>query len=79
MSSDHTLDLDPEGSYPWGMAKRTGKNRSVLLRPEQDDALTRLIEETGINRNQIFRLVATRMTPLDVTELLTREPADRQR
>ena len=47
----------------------TGIHRTVVLRPEMDERLSKLLSATGLNRNELFRLVATRMTPKDVAEL----------
>lgn len=47
----------------------TGIHRTVVLRPEMDVRLTKLLEATGLNRNELFRLVACRMNPKDVEEL----------
>ena len=59
------------------MVQRTGKIRCANLRPFEDEALNALVEETGVNRNRLIRLVATRMTADDVIELQSREPVYR--
>lgn len=51
---------------------RTGKIRSVLFRPEQDERLEWLLAEVGLSRNSLFRLVAEAMTPEDVANLEAR-------
>lgn len=51
------------------MARRNGVTRSVLLTKEQDDRLNWLIRETGVCRNQLVRLVASKMTIEDVEDL----------
>lgn len=51
------------------MVKRNGKTRSILLTPDQDARMDRLIGDTGLNRNKLVRLMAEKMTPEDVKEL----------
>lgn len=49
---------------------RTGIVRTVLLRPEQDEALNRLLEEIGMNRNQLVRLIAEKATWSDIDRIM---------
>ena len=51
---------------------RTGRVRTVLLTPDQDARLNMLCSETGINRNQIVRMVAEKLTVTDVMEIVDR-------
>jgi hypothetical protein len=51
---------------------RTGIVRTVLLRPEQDAALERLIADVGLNRNQLVRLIAEKARPEDIQALINR-------
>ncbi len=54
--------------------KRTvnGVPRSLLLRPEQDGRLNRLLEAVEMNRNEFVKLCADKMTPNDVRDLQKR-------
>lgn len=59
-----------------GKKRVYGKGRSLVFTEEQDARLERLLEAVeplGVeNRNQLFRLVASAMTPDDVKSLLRR-------
>lgn len=54
------------------MTGKTGVHRTVNLPPEVDARLTGLLEETGLNRNQLFKLVAQTMKVADVEALQRR-------
>lgn len=51
---------------------KTGKVRSVVLTPAQEERKDRLLAATGLNLNQFVRLCIEHLTPDDVRQLQNR-------
>lgn len=54
------------------MPSKNAVYRNINLRPEEDAALEKLVEASGLNRNQLFRMLAVTLTPADVEALQRR-------
>lgn len=51
---------------------KTGKVRSIVLTPEQEDRKDRLVAATGLNFNSLMRVFIEKATPDDVRQLQNR-------
>jgi hypothetical protein len=51
---------------------KTAKYRTFNLTPEHQERFQRLIDQTGINGNALFRLFVDTITPVDVEALRKR-------
>jgi hypothetical protein len=54
------------------MVSKSAVYRSINCTPEHAAKLDMLVEESGLNRNQFFRLLLEALTPSDVEKLRRR-------